>query len=100
MNKVQVQILVDELENEIWNIFQKIREPNSILWNETTSWLEMNDDDLEEIKSEGFEEVTEEKINKLNEFVNILDNVIGFAEEEMYRIEDKYEEYLNKKLIK
>lgn len=100
MDEKQRQNLVDDLENEIWNIFQEIREPNSILWNETTSWLEMNDDDLEEIKSEGFEEVTEEKINKLNEFVIILDNVIGFAEEEMYRIEDKYEEYLNKKLIK
>lgn len=100
MDEKQRQNLVDDLENEIWNIFQAIREPNSILWNETTSWLEMNDDDLEEIKSEGFEEVTEEKINKLNEFVIILDNVIGFAEEEMYRIEDKYEEYLNKKLIK
>jgi hypothetical protein len=100
MDEKQRQNLVDDLENEIWNIFQEIREPNSILWNEITSWLEMNDDDLEEIKSEGFEEVTEEKINKLNEFVIILDNVIGFAEEEMYRIEDKYEEYLNKKLIK
>ena len=95
MDEKQRQILVHELENEIWDIFSEMREPNSILWKYTTSWLDMDEDDIEQIKLEGFEELTNEKIVKLKEFVKILDDVVSFTEEEIYRIEDKYEEYLN-----
>jgi hypothetical protein len=72
-----------------------MREPNSILWKHITFWLDMDEDDIEQIKLEGFEELTNEKIAKLKEFVTILDNVVLFTEEEIYRIQDKYEEYLN-----
>ena len=95
MDEKQRQNLVHELENEIWDIFSEMREPNSILWKHTTSWLDMDEDDIEQIKLEGFEELTNEKIVKLKEFVKILDDVVSFTEEEIYRIEDKYEEYLN-----
>ena len=95
MDEKQRQNLVHELENEIWEIFSEMREPNSILWNHITFWLDMDEDDIEQIKLEGFEELTNEKITKLKEFVTILDNVVLFTEEEIYRIQDKYEEYLN-----
>ena len=95
MDEKQRQILVHELENEIWDIFSEMREPNSILWKYTTSWLDMDEDDIEQIKLEGFEELTNEKIVKLKEFVKILDDVVSFTEEEIYRIQEKYEEYLN-----
>lgn len=95
MDEKQRQNLVHELENEIWEIFSEMREPNSILWNHITFWLDMDEDDIEQIKLEGFEELTNEKIAKLKEFVTILDNVVLFTEEEIYRIQDKYEEYLN-----
>ena len=57
--------------------------------------VDMDEDDIEQIKLEGFEELTNEKIVKLKEFVTILDDVVSFTEEEIYRIQEKYEEYLN-----
>ena len=100
MDEKQRQNLVEDLENEIWQIFQEIKEPNTILWKHTTSWLEMNEDDMEQIKLEGFEELTQKKIDKIQNFVRILDDIAVFTEEEIYRIEDKYEEFLIKKYKK